>query len=267
MSARIRLSLLAACVLICSVAPPCALAQEITIAAASDLQFVFPQVAARFEKETGHSVRLTFGSSGNFFSQIQNGAPFDLFFSADIEFPKKLEEAGLAEPGTLYQYAMGRIVLWVRKDSTIDLSRGLQLLSDPAVRKIAIANSQHAPYGRAGVAAIEHEKIYDQVHGKFVLGENISQTAQFVESGNADVGILALSLALAPTLKAEGRYVLIPESFYPPIDQGVVVLKSSQHKDIAQQFIAFLKKSEIVSLMRDFGFLVPESPSSRMTRP
>lgn len=258
MSGRIRLSLLAACVLICSAAPPCVSAQEISIAAASDLQFVFPQVTARFEKETGHNLRLTFGSSGNFFSQIQNGAPFDLFFSADIEFPKKLAAAGLAEPGTLYRYATGRIVLWVRTDSAIDLSRGLQVLPDPAVRKIAIANPQHAPYGRAAVAALEHEKIYGQVRSKFVLGENISQTAQFVESGNADIGILALSLALAPTLKAEGRYVLIPASFYPPIDQGVVVLKSSQHKDIAQQFVAFLKRPEIVSLMRDFGFEIPE---------
>jgi molybdate transport system substrate-binding protein len=258
MSARIRLSLLAACVLLCSAAPPRASAQEISIAAASDLQFVFPQVAARFEKETGHTVRLTYGSSGNFFSQIQNGAPFDLFFSADIEFPRKLEAAGLAEPGTLYQYATGKIVLWVRNDSTIDLNRGLQLLSDPAVRKIAIANPEHAPYGHAAVAALQHEKLYDQVRGKFVLGENISQTAQFVQSGNADIGILSLSLAIAPPLKAEGRYVQIPASFYPHINQAVVVLKSSQHKDIAQQFLAFLKKPEIVSLMRDSGFVIPE---------
>ena len=263
MSERIRLSLFAACVLICLVAPVCVLAQEITVAAASDLQFVFPQVTAQFEKETGHSVRLTFGSSGNFYSQIQNGAPFDLFFSADIEFPKKLVAAGLAEPETLYLYAVGKIVLWVRKDSRIDLSRGLQVLSDTAVRKIAVANPEHAPYGRAGVAALEHEKIYDQVRNKLVLGENISQTAQFVESGNADIGILALSLALSSTLKAEGRYYLIPASFYAPIDQGVVVLSSSQHKDAAQQFISFLKRPEIVSLMRDFGFVVPELPSSR----
>lgn len=265
MSGRIRLGLLAACVLFCSAVPPRASAQEISIAAASDLQFVFPQVAARFEKETGHRVQLSYGSSGNFFSQIQNGAPFDLFFSADIEFPKKLEATGFAEPGTLYQYATGKIVLWVRNDSAIDLGRSLQLLSDPAVRKIAVANPEHAPYGRAAVAALQHEKLYDQVRGKFVLGENISQTAQFVESGNADIGILALSLALAPTLKAEGRYVLIPASFYPPIDQGVVVLKSSQHKDIAQQFVAFLKRPEILSLMRDFGFIVPEIPSSPTT--
>ncbi|HEV3253521.1 MAG TPA: molybdate ABC transporter substrate-binding protein [Candidatus Acidoferrales bacterium] len=260
MSRRIRPGLLAVCVLLCSAAPPRASAQEITIAAASDLQFVFPQVAARFEKETGHPVRLTYGSSGNFFSQIQNGAPFDLFFSADIDFPKKLEAAGLTEPGTLYQYATGKIVLWVRNDSTIDLSRGLQLLSDPAVRKIAIANPEHAPYGRAAVAAFQHERLYDQVRSKFVLGENITQTAQFVASGNADIGILALSLAVAQPLKSDGRYVQIPASFYPHIDQGAVILKSSPHKDIGEQFIAFLKTPEIVSLMRDFGFIVPDRP-------
>src|ERR1700720_205600 len=151
-------------------------AQEITVAAAADLQFAFQDVAARFEKDTGRHVKLIFGSSGNFFAQIENGAPFDLFFSADIDYPKRLEAAGLAEPGTLYPYATGKIVLWVPNESKLDLNHGLHALLDPAVHKIAIANPEHAPYGRAAVAALRHENLYDQVSPRFVLGENISQT-------------------------------------------------------------------------------------------
>jgi molybdate transport system substrate-binding protein len=235
--------------------------QELRVAAAADLQFAFQEVSARFQKATGHAVTLTFGSSGNFFSQIQNGAPFDVFFSADTDYPAKLEAAGLAEPGTLFRYASGRIVVWVRKDSPIDVKQGLQALLDPSVRKIAIANPEHAPYGRAAVAAVRHQKIYDKVHDRFVSGENISQAAQFVESGNADIGILALSLALAPPLKNEGTYYEIPSSFYPPIDQGVVILKSSKQKDLARQFLVFLKRPEIVEFMRSYGLTMPESPN------
>ena len=132
------------------------------------------------------------------------------------------------EPGTLSRYATGRIALWVRKGSPIDINQGVQALADARVRKIAIANPEHAPYGRAAVAALQHEKIYDKVRDRFVLGENIAQAAQFVESSNADIGILALSLVLAPPLKSEGRYYEIPTSFYPAIDQAVVILKSSQ---------------------------------------
>lgn len=234
-------------------------AQELRVAAAADLQFVFQQVSVRFQKETGHAVELTFGSSGNFFSQIQNGAPFDMFFSADVDYPAKLEAAGLIEPGTLSQYATGRIALWVPKESPININRGLQALADLRVRKIAIANPQHAPYGRAAVAALQHEKIYDKVRDRLVLGENIAQAAQFVESGNADIGILALSLAAAPPLKSEGRYYEIPKSYYPAIDQAVVILKSSKQKEIARQFLSFLKRPEIAEFMRNNGLDVPES--------
>lgn len=232
-------------------------AQEITVAAASDLQFAFQDVAARFEKSTGHPVKLTFGSSGNFFAQIQNGAPFDFYFSADIDYPKRLEAAGLTEPGTLYEYATGKIVLWVPNESKLDLSRGLQVLLDPGIRKISIANPEHAPYGRAAVAAMRHENVYDKVADRFVLGENISQAASFVASGNADIGIVALSLALAPSLKAKGRYIEVPADFYPPIRQACAIVKSSPRKAVAQQFLAFLKSRDIVELMRGYGFAVP----------
>jgi molybdate transport system substrate-binding protein len=204
-------------------------------------------------------VKLSFGSSGNFFSQIQNGAPYDLFFSADISYPQKLEAAGLVEPGSLYRYATGKIVLWVPNDSHIDVSHGLGALLDAGVRKIAIANPEHAPYGRAAVAALQHEQIYDKLRDKLVMGENISQAAQFALSGDADAGILALSLTLAPPMADKGRSFEIPPSAYPPIDQACVILKSSQKKHVAHQFLDYLKKPDIVALMHRYGFVPPEN--------
>ena len=244
---------------LCSTCGPAeAGAAEIKIAAASDLTFAFKDVAARFQKQTGNTVKLTYGSSGNFFAQIQNGAPFDLFFSADVGYPEKLEAAGLTEPGTIYEYASGKLVMWVPNASKLDLSRGLATLLDPGIRKIAIANPQHAPYGTAAVAAMRHAAMYDQVKDKLVLGENISQTAQFVQSGNADVGLLALSLALAPAMKDSGRYVEIPPADYPPLIQAGVILKSSRNKELANQFLKFLKEPETVALMERYGFSIPK---------
>ncbi|MDO8431110.1 MAG: molybdate ABC transporter substrate-binding protein [Candidatus Binatus sp.] len=239
--------------------PACADASEITIAAASDLTFAFKDVATRFEQQTGNAVKLSYGSSGNFFSQIQNGAPYDLFFSADIDYPKKLEAAGLTEAGTLYPYANGRIVLWAPDESKLDLSRGLQALLEPALRKIAIANPEHAPYGRAAVAAMRHEGIYDKVRDKLVLGENVSQAAQFVQSGNADIGIVALSLAVAPAMKARGRFVEVPAADYPAIVQAAVILKSSHEKQVAWQFLNFLKEPAVAALMQQHGFTAPQA--------
>jgi len=231
-----------------------AAAEEITVAAAADLQFALKDVSTRFEQQTGNKVNLIFGSSGNFFSQIQNGAPFDVFFSADLDYPKKLEAAGQAEPNTLYQYATGKIVLWVRNESKLDLTKGLAVLLDPSITKIAIANPAHAPYGRAAMAALDHEKISEKVKDKFVLGENVSQTAQFIDSGSADVGIIALSLAIAPAMKEKGRYMEVPASLYPSLQQGCVVLASSKKKAVALAFVEFLKKPETVDLLKAYGF-------------
>jgi molybdate transport system substrate-binding protein len=236
-----------------------AAAPTLIVAAASDLQAALPAIAAQFEKETGHKVTLTFGSSGNFFTQIQNGAPFDAFLSADIDYPRRLERAGLAERGSRYEYATGRIVLWTRNDSGIDLHGGLTVLTSANIRRVAIANPQHAPYGRAAVAALRHEQLYERVRGKFVLGENISQAAQFVQSGNAQVGVLALSLALAPALKNAGTYVEIPVSFHPPIAQAGVVLAMSPQKAVARQFIEFLKKPDSVRVLQSYGFVLPQT--------
>jgi molybdate transport system substrate-binding protein len=236
-----------------------AAAQTLRIAAASDLQAALPDIAARYEKETGQKVTLTFGSSGNFFTQIQNGAPFDLFLSADIDYPKRLEQAGLGERGSLYEYATGRIVLWTRSDSGIDLRKGLAVLADAAVRRVAVANPQHAPYGRAAVAALRHEQLYEQVRGKLVLGENISQAAQFVQTGNAEVGMLALSLALAPALKSAGSYVEVPLTSYPPIAQAAIIVAASKHKIAARQFIDALKSSGSVTVLQSYGFALPQT--------
>ena len=229
-------------------------AQELTVAAAADLQFAMQDVAARFQKETGKTVHVIYGSSGNFSQQIQNGAPFDIFFSANLDFAKKLEAAGLTDPGSYYEYARGKIVLWVPKESKIDLTSGMNALLDPSIKKIAIANPQHAPYGQAAVAAMQKENIYEKVRERFVLGENISQTASFVVSGAADVGIIALSLALSPNLKDKGRYVDIPASEYPPIEQACVILASSKNKDSARQFLSFVKTPTVGGVLRSYGF-------------
>jgi molybdate transport system substrate-binding protein len=238
-------------------------AQEITIAAAADLQSVMQDVSARFQKETGKTVKLIYGSSGNFFQQIQNGAPFDMFFSANVDFPKKLEAAGLTEPGSFYQYATGKIVLLVPNDSKIDVSSGLQSLLNPAIKKVAIANPQHAPYGQAAVAAMKKENIDDKIADKLVLGENISQTASFVLSGAADAGVVALSLALSPSMKDKSRYVEIPNSDYPPIEQACVILKSSQQRAVAREFLNLIKTPAIAELFRNYGFDVPSASTTK----
>jgi molybdate transport system substrate-binding protein len=234
-------------------------AQEIAVAAAADLAAVFPQVAQRFEKETGKKVKVSYGSSGQFLVQIENGAPYDLFFSADIQYPKRLEQERLVEPGSLYEYAVGKIVLYVPAKSPVDLSRGIRALLAQDVKKVAIANPQHAPYGRAAVEALKKEGVYDALQSKFVLGENISQTAQFVESGAADAGIIALSLALSPAMKSAGRFVEVPPADYTPLEQAAIVLKSAKDKTTARLFVEFLKKPETVKLMSDYGFAVPRA--------
>jgi len=235
------------------------LGAEISIAAASDLNFAFKEIVAEFEKNTGNTVKLSLGSSGNLFAQLSNGAPFDVFFSADIGYPKRLEEAGLAEPGTLYMYAVGRIVVWVPKGSPIDVtSLGINALQHPSVKKIAIANPKHAPYGRAAVAAMERYKVYDAVKDKLVLGENISQTAQFIQTGGADVGIIALSLAVAPAMKETGTYWEVPPETYPRLEQGAVVLKAAKDVKNARAFLDFIKGPAGVAVLKRYGFFLSE---------
>ena len=231
------------------------LGQEITVAAAADLNPVLTEVAARYKSETGNSVRLSFGASGNLNQQIKNGAPFDLFLSADEDYARSLIKEGFAEKDSLYRYAVGRLVLWIPATSTLDLQeKGMSVLLDPAVKKIAIANPLHAPYGRAAAAALRHFGLYEKVADRLVLGENVSQAAQFVESGNAQAGLVALSHAVAPGMKEKGKYWLVPPDAYPELNQAAVILSNSRHKQQAAAFLEYLKGSEARSIFEQYGF-------------
>ena len=237
--------------------------QEIRIAAAADLKFAMGELAEEFEKQSRTKVHVTYGSSGSFFSQIQNGAPFDLFFSADAEYPKKLLAAGLAESGTLSEYAVGRIVIWTPADAKLDVSKlGWPTLLDAGMEKIAIANPEHAPYGRAAMAALQKAGIYESVKDKLVYGENISQAAQFVQSGNAQAGIVALSLAVSPAMR-DGKRWEIPAEMYPAIEQVAIVLKDAKNKDSARAFLEFVKGAAGRAILAKYGFAFPEKDQER----
>jgi molybdate transport system substrate-binding protein len=217
-----------------------------------------PELAAAYTKKTGAAVKLSFGASGNLTNQIRNGAPFDVFFSADEQYPQQLIVEGLASKDTLYRYAIGRLVLWVPNDSPLDLSKfGIEALLDPSVKKISIANPATAPYGRAAEATLRHFAIYDKVSSRLVIGENISQAAQFVESGNAQAGLVALSHALAPAMKDKGRYWMVPLDAYPTLNQATVVLSKSKQQDAARKFLEFLRTPEAAALLKNYGFSLP----------
>jgi molybdate transport system substrate-binding protein len=206
-----------------------------------------------FEHETGNQVHLTLGSSGNFYAQILNGAPFDVFLSADIDYPRQLEAKGYAASGSVFSYGLGALALWVPKQSALKLDKiGMQALLDGSVEKIAIANPEHAPYGRAAVAAMEHAKVYDRVKAKLVLGENVSQAAQFVESGAAQIGIVALSLAVSAPMRERGRYWIVPADMYPLLEQGAVLLKRGG--PAAREFYQWLHDSEAQRILFKYGF-------------
>jgi molybdate transport system substrate-binding protein len=227
------------------------------IAAAADLQFALEELLELHRSDHPDvEAAATYGSSGNFFAQLQSEAPFDLYLSADLGYPRALEEKGLVAPDGVFPYAVGRIVVWVRDDSPIDVERlGIEALLDPSVRKIAIANPEHAPYGRAAVAALEDYDVYEEVSDRLVLGENISQTAQFVQSGSADIGIIALSLALAPD--AGGRYWEIPAERHPPIEQGGAIMRWAADPDAARVFVDLMLGPEGSEVLSRFGFEQP----------
>jgi len=228
----------------------------LSVAAAADLQTVMPELVKGFERTHGIGARVSLGSSGNFFAQIQNGAPFDVFFSADMDYPQRLVASGHAEADTLFEYATGHLVVWTRSDSGIAVREGLRVLTDDRVRRVAIANPEFAPYGRAAVAALQQQQLYDRVKSKLVLGDNIAQAAQFAQTGNAQVGILSLSLARGPALK-NGTFEEIPTGFHPPIRQGAVVLKASKDSGAAKQFLAYMGQRDVAALLERFGFGAP----------
>jgi molybdate transport system substrate-binding protein len=250
-------------VLLCSLQvsiPLCQAAdREINVAAAADLSAALQEVAANYEKQSAVKVKLSFGASGALTQQIQNGAPFDVFFSADMDYPRQLIAAGQAESQSLYRYAVGRLALWVPKDSTLDVEhKGIEVLLDPSVKKIAIGNPQHAPYGRAAAAALKHYGLSEKVSDKLVLGENIAQAAQFVESGNAQVGFVALAHATAPSMQGKGKYWVVPADAYPPLDQGVVIISAAPHKQDAAAFLEYVKTGDFAAVLKRYGFSLPE---------
>ncbi len=233
--------------------------QTVAVAAAADLKFALDDIVADFQKaHPSIQVQITYGSSGSFYSQLSQRAPFDLFLSADVLYPTRLTEAGLAVAESKFLYAVGRIVVWVPTNSTIDpVQLGIASLQHPAARKIAIANPEHAPYGKSAVAAMQKLGVYDVVKERLVFGENVAQSAQFIESGSADIGVIALSLALAPAMKSKGRYWEIPFDAYPRMEQGGVILTWARNPEAAQELRAFVLSPSGKSVLRRYGFFMP----------
>ncbi len=238
-----------------SAAPP----RRVAVAAASDLRFALDAVVADYERSHPDvDVAVTYGSSGVLSAQIANGAPFDLFLSADRSYPQRLLEQGRAVPGTEFRYAVGRIVVWVPARWAFDLeAEGLKALASPRVAHVSIANPEHAPYGRAALAALEQAGLLEAIRPKLVYGENVGQALQFVQSGAADAGIVALSLALAPAARAAGRYWVVPPDWYPEMAQEGVVLKSAR-EDAARALRRFLMSAQARATLKRFGFSLPE---------
>ena len=226
------------------------------IAAAADLQPVLPSLIDRFEKQTQKKVEASYASSATLATQIMNGGPFGLFLSADVSFPQKVIAAGLADSSEPVAYARGTLVLWARNDSPAQ-PLSLDTLRSGSLKTVAVANPEHAPYGRAAKAAIEKLGLTESLQGKLVVAENIAQTAQYADSGNAQAGLISLTSALTPRLSADGKYVVIPEDSYPPLLQGAVVIKGSPASGEAHRFLDFLMSSAVRKELAERGLKAP----------
>jgi len=230
-------------------------AEKINIAAAADLKFAMDEIVATF-KETypKNDISVIYGSSGKFKTQIQQGAPYDLYFSADITFPQELAKSGFATSDAM-PYALGRIVLW---STTMEANKmTLDHLTDTKISRIAIANPRHAPYGKRAEEALRATGIWEKVKPKLVYGENIAQTAQFVQSGNAQIGIIALSLARNPELAVQSSYWLIPEQLHAPLEQGFIITKRAESNALAKQFADYMHHTNARAIMTKYGFVLP----------
>lgn len=236
--------------LLAAMAAP-ATAAELRVAAAASSQEALVAIARDFERHSGDTVRFSFGSSGKLYQQIRHGAPFDLFFSADVAYAERLVAEGHAEAPR--RYARGRLVIWAPRGSTLDLDRGLAVLAAPGVRHVAIANPKIAPYGRAAVEALTKAGLYAAVAPKFVVGENIAQAAQFAHAGGADAGLLALSLAVSPRLRPRGTYRLVPQALHGPIDAAAAVVTRSAEPALARRFLDYATGPEAAPHWRRFG--------------
>ncbi len=233
--------------------------EKILIAAAANLNPAMDDIRKGFEKaHPTIDVKVSYGSSGNFFAQIKQGAPFDIFFSADTTYPARLEEEGLAVKGGSTIYAFGSIVFWIPKNSALNPRKGLHLVLDPKVKKLAIANQRLAPYGMAAEEALRYYGLWDKVQEKLVFGENLSQTAQFVQSGAADVGIIALSQAISPKMENEGDYWVIPAESYNKLGQAYVVLQKGKDKPGVRKFLEFVHGKKGEKVFSQYGYLLPK---------
>jgi len=222
------------------------------VAAAADLEPVLPRILTQFERDLGVHAEATYQASAALTTQIQNGAPFDVFLSADLSYPKRLINAGLADSPTPIIYGRGTLVLWARKDSKLP-PPSVELLRYPGLRRLAVANPDRAPYGRAAVAALTNLKIYDAIKSRLVTAENIAQAAQFVDSGNADAGLISLTSALIPRLAGSGTYFALPRDLYPPIDQGAVVLKRTSQGPAAHKLLDYLLSTPVQAQLAKAG--------------
>ena len=229
---------------------------ELTVAVAANVQYTFEELKAEFEKETGIKIKSVIGSSGKFTTQIENGAPFDIFLSADMSYPQALEKEGLTYNSPKI-YAYGTLVLWTMSD--VDLSKGIEVVNDPRVRKIAIASPNTAPYGRQAVNALKHSNLYSHVYKKLVYGESIAQTNQFITSKAADIGFTAKSIVLAPNMKDQGKWIEIDKDSYETIAQGTVILKHAQKENLsnAKKFFDFLSSNEAQEIFEKYGYILP----------
>ena len=240
-------------------APTPAARGKVRVAAAADLHAAFGDLIMKFSAAHDVDVSVSFGSSGNFYAQLLSGAPFDLFLSADVSYPNQLAARGLTVPKSEFTYAVGRIVVWAAAAAPLDVAHdGLLALTHASVEHVAVANPEHAPYGRAAVAALQSAGLYDQVKPKLVVGENVAQAMQFVQSGAAQAGIVALSLALAPNAEGKGKMFEIPTSAYPRLEQGGTILKSAADVDAARAFRGFLLSAEGQAILKRYGFAPPD---------
>lgn len=236
-------------------------AEKITVAAAADLKFAMDEIVAGFKKShLNKEVEVIYGSSGKFHTQIQQGAPYDLYFSADIGFPRELAKNGFAA-SEVKPYAVGRIVLWSAEMNAGKMT--LSSLTDPRISRIAIANPKHAPYGKRAEEALRASGLWDKLQPKLVFGENIAHTAQFVQTGNAQVGIIALSLALNPELSKKGGYYLVPDNLHNPLEQGYIITKLGANKPLAKQFADYMSSRDARKVMTKYGFVLPGEASER----
>lgn len=233
-----------------------ACAETLTVAVAANVQYAFGDISALFLKETGIEVNGTIGATGKFAAQIRNGAPFDILIAADSETPDALYKQG-ATAGSPTVYAQGALVLWTTRD--LDLGRGMEVLTESAVQKVAVPNPRLAPYGRAAVEALQKAGLEAKVAPKLVYGESIAQATQYVDTGAADAGFTAKSIVLAENLKAKGKWVEIPRDDYAPITQSVVELKHGEaaHPVAARKFIEFLFTPEARAIFQKYGYILP----------